>query len=273
MTTKPEGLSVYRQSERFAAGNGDVELLSSDGVVFKVHRANLASHSAVFPGQEMATNGELVPLTESSEVLGIILQYVYPSPPCQLDALSFGILIQVAEAAEKYQIFAVMEICRVLLEIRDYQEHPLEVLAYACRHGHTLMCDRVAPLTLAVEPREALRVLGPVHFAHWMLYREQWVAIRLSLPTYMDHELEYIKKHWGPCDQRWEQYQKICKEAALRGDILRCLREPDVFLAGVVAIDLTDHGCPGCTEYWDERRARLRRQVTQVRAFSAILPV
>ena len=58
----------------------------------------------------------MVPLNESSEVLDVILQYVYPSPPCRLDDLSFAMLYQVVEAAEKYQIFAVMELGRVLLQ-------------------------------------------------------------------------------------------------------------------------------------------------------------
>lgn len=63
----------------------------------------------------MATRGEVVALSESSQVLDIVLD-VYPSPPCQLDTLPFSTLYQVAEAAEKYQIFAVMEICRLLMQ-------------------------------------------------------------------------------------------------------------------------------------------------------------
>ncbi|KZV62484.1 hypothetical protein PENSPDRAFT_247767 [Peniophora sp. CONT] len=262
--------AAQQHSERFAAEDADVELLSSDNVLFKVHRASLASHSAVFPGQEVVTNGEIVSLSESSAVLDIILQYIYPSPPCHLDGLPFTTLYQVAEAAEKYQMFAVMEICRILLQIRHYQEHPLEVLAYACKYGYTSLCDQVAPLTLVVEARDAFNVLGHLYFPQWMLYREQWVGIQRSLPTYMDMDLGDIKKHWGACDERWYTWKKTCDDAVSRGDILRRLRDPDSLLASVMAINVTGH-CPGCTWFWNKRRDRLRQQVAGVRDFSAIL--
>ena len=103
-----------------------------------------------------------------------------------------------------------------------------------------------------------------------MIYREQWVKIQFSLPTYMDNDLEYIKKHWGPCDERWNQYHETYKKAVQRGEILRRLEDPNAFLASVMAINLTAHGCPGCTEYWSERQGRLRRQVAAVRAFSTL---
>lgn len=103
-----------------------------------------------------------------------------------------------------------------------------------------------------------------------MLYRDQWVKMQLSLPTYMDLKLSDIKQHWGLCDDRWNNYKQAHDGAVARGDIFRCLREPDTFLASVMAVDLTGH-CPGCTSHWDQQRDRLRRQVAEIREFSDIL--
>jgi hypothetical protein len=96
------------------APDSDVTFLSCDSVLFKVHRKNLDSHAEGFPPSEIASppSGETVPLTESSAVLDLLFQYIYPQRPPDLTKVDFPILAQLSEAVEKYQIYLAMECCK-----------------------------------------------------------------------------------------------------------------------------------------------------------------
>jgi len=59
---------------------------------------------------------EVVPLTESSAVLELLLQYMYRQPQPDLKNVDFETLAGVAEAAEKYQVFTAISWCKMLME-------------------------------------------------------------------------------------------------------------------------------------------------------------
>ena len=92
---------------------------SSDNVGFKLHRANLASHSVVFPdagamvGTKLEDRNDIVRLEEPACVLELLFQFVYPRQHRELDGLEFELLDKIAEASEKYQLFAAMALCRI----------------------------------------------------------------------------------------------------------------------------------------------------------------
>jgi hypothetical protein len=65
---------------KVSASDSDITIRSSDGVLFKVHRKNLARHSDGFPAEDMVipSKDEVVDLTETSETLELLFQYTYP---------------------------------------------------------------------------------------------------------------------------------------------------------------------------------------------------
>ena len=82
--------------------------------MLKTHRINLEMHSQVFAdagGSTIAQANEVVQLTESAEVLELMLQYVYLQPQPDLTTVSFAVLAALAEAVEKYQIYSAMGVC------------------------------------------------------------------------------------------------------------------------------------------------------------------
>ena len=81
-----------------------------------MHKTNLATHSEVFPEGDLATNDEIVQLTETSSTLELLFQYMYRQPQPDITELPFEQLSKLAEAAEKYRVFSAMEICRVMMK-------------------------------------------------------------------------------------------------------------------------------------------------------------
>lgn len=64
-------------------------------------------------GKAFVKSHELIPLSETTHTLDLLFQHVYPrSYPC-LDGVGYEELAKLAEAAEKYQVYAAMEVCRI----------------------------------------------------------------------------------------------------------------------------------------------------------------
>lgn len=59
---------------------------------------------------------EIVSLSETSTTLNLLLQYMYRQPQPDLEQVDFGTLARVAEAAEKYQVYAATTVCRILMK-------------------------------------------------------------------------------------------------------------------------------------------------------------
>ncbi|EGO29275.1 hypothetical protein SERLADRAFT_377903, partial [Serpula lacrymans var. lacrymans S7.9] len=59
----------------------------------------------------MSTRDEIVDLSESSEVLELLFQYMYPQRQPSLSGLQFSLLDSLANTAEKYQVYSALEIC------------------------------------------------------------------------------------------------------------------------------------------------------------------
>ncbi|KAG6815648.1 hypothetical protein H0H87_012660 [Tephrocybe sp. NHM501043] len=103
-------------SKNFQASDADVIFKSSDNVLFHLHRKNIEAHSAAFPPCEINTNGEFVPLTEDASTLENLFQYVYPRRHLDIKLLPSDDLFKLAEAAEKYEMYCVMSICKARIE-------------------------------------------------------------------------------------------------------------------------------------------------------------
>ncbi|KAL8287221.1 hypothetical protein RQP46_003673 [Phenoliferia psychrophenolica] len=97
-------------SDNFQAGDADLEIHSSDGVAFRVHKANLLASSKTFADMfdstsEAPLDGDLpmIELTEPAAILERILPYCYPNSvaPWELD-LPTGDL-ELFGALDKYE--------------------------------------------------------------------------------------------------------------------------------------------------------------------------
>jgi len=59
---------------------------------------------------------EVINLTESSNVLAIVFDFMYPRKQGDIEQMEFEVVIQVAEAVEKYQVFSAMKVCELRLK-------------------------------------------------------------------------------------------------------------------------------------------------------------
>lgn len=96
--------------------NADVTFCSSDGVFFHLQRKYLEVNTGAFPGSEFDTRGEITHLTETSAVLHLLFQFVYPRREPSIDDIDFNTLYALAEASEKYEVFHAMTICRIQMK-------------------------------------------------------------------------------------------------------------------------------------------------------------
>ncbi|KAG6818516.1 hypothetical protein H0H93_004357 [Arthromyces matolae] len=102
-----------KESEIFNAPDADLTIESCDNVIFRVHRKYLEAAAGAFPPSEIeAREEEIVSLTEDSETLTILFQFIYPRRNPEIDVLSFEPLYRLAEAAEKYEVFSAMDVCK-----------------------------------------------------------------------------------------------------------------------------------------------------------------
>jgi hypothetical protein len=102
------------------AVDSDLTLQSSDGVLYKVHRKNLEFHSEPFAAADAISatsdnsgGAEIVHLSERSTVLDLLLQYMYRQRQPDLEKVDFQILAELAEAAEKYEVYSAMTVCNI----------------------------------------------------------------------------------------------------------------------------------------------------------------
>ncbi|KAG5352782.1 hypothetical protein C0989_000444 [Termitomyces sp. Mn162] len=101
-------------SPNFHASDADIVVRWSDNILFHVHRKNLETHAAGFPPSEFDAKGEIVPLTEDASTL--VLRYMYPQRIPDIELLAFDHLYDLAEAADKYEVFHVMNMCKMRME-------------------------------------------------------------------------------------------------------------------------------------------------------------
>lgn len=102
---------------RVCADDSDISFKSCDRVVFKVHLRNLRSASEVLglPDDGILSTDEIVQLDEKAKVLELLFEFMYPRPQPDLQTLKFKTAAALAEAAEKYQVFPALSVCRIYM--------------------------------------------------------------------------------------------------------------------------------------------------------------
>ncbi|CAK5272348.1 unnamed protein product [Mycena citricolor] len=186
-TSAPSNVPLA-ESPLFNSSDADVSFISSDRILFRVHRKNLEVCTEGFPPCEVASPGsqELIPLEESSTILELLFQFIYPRRHPGLDTVAFEVLGPLAEAAEKYQVFPAMNICHIRL--RDMaKEHPVEVAAYAAKHDYPCLLGEIGPMMISLPAIDVADLLPPNLFRPWTRYVQEWARIHqtiaLKLPT------------------------------------------------------------------------------------------
>lgn len=98
------------------SSDADVIIRSCDNIDFHVHKRHLEFATGGFPPADTPSSlGEIVRLSESSSTLEILFQFVYPQRHPSLDKLAFEELLEVAEAAEKYEVYGALSACHLIL--------------------------------------------------------------------------------------------------------------------------------------------------------------
>jgi len=94
----------------------DIVLQSNDGRRFGAHTTQLSLYTESFPrsdqGSITSTPGETVVLTESPEVLLLMLQFMHNQIHPELENLDLDLLLAFAIAADKYGMYPALQTCR-----------------------------------------------------------------------------------------------------------------------------------------------------------------
>ncbi|KAJ6491919.1 hypothetical protein C8R45DRAFT_989920 [Mycena sanguinolenta] len=163
-------------SKLFNPQDADVVFQSCDGILFGIHRPNLQTNTEGFPPPEISTKGEIVPLSESASTFELLFQFIYPRRHPALDEIAFVDLAALAEAAEKYQVFSAMNICRI--RMRDVlPDHAPAVLTYAAKHDYPFLVSEASSYAFDMPLAEVVAVLPPYLILPWVKYVDRWTAI------------------------------------------------------------------------------------------------
>jgi len=140
-----------------------MKVRSADGFIFQLHSIVLGVTTGAFPG--LNAEGEIVQLTEPANVLEILFAFLYPKTHPDLYGESFERLIAVAQAAGKYEVPSVADVCneRLLYVFLDSSSpfflvnhifpyyrnflppHAPEILVHAIEHDYPRLISATLP--------------------------------------------------------------------------------------------------------------------------------
>jgi hypothetical protein len=128
-----------------------------------------------------------VVLPESAEILELLFRFCYPERHPDLEQLEFNTLSSLAEAAEQYELYAAINVCKIrmrcvpgFLGLESFEmpmeknrdtlpQQALEVLIYAARHAYDDIIDLAAPSVVLKTPLSELIVrLPPDYGVRWV---------------------------------------------------------------------------------------------------------
>ncbi|KAF8650287.1 hypothetical protein AX16_005315 [Volvariella volvacea WC 439] len=163
----------FTEKSRLKPLDADVVICSADGVIFRLHKRNLEAGCGAFPPASFPTLGEVVHLTESGSTLEILFQFLYPRQQPDWEALDIAELFDLVEAAEKYEVYTAIAMCRILMK-RYMDSHPQYLFAYGTKHDYPDFADQAARLLLkrgaAIE--DFISLLTPGAVLAWARYQD-----------------------------------------------------------------------------------------------------
>ncbi|KAF8638652.1 hypothetical protein AX16_010469, partial [Volvariella volvacea WC 439] len=178
-----------RISTLFNFPDADITIQSSDAVIFCIHKINLEICCGAFPPSSQPTMGEVVQLAETGSTLELLFQFIYARQHHQnWKELKFDKLYALAEAAEKYEVYTAMALCKIMLE-QFLKSYPHQLLAYATKHGYDKLADQAAIRLLQsqLDASNFIYKLTPDAVITWARYWENFQTLLRgaisSLPT------------------------------------------------------------------------------------------
>lgn len=150
-------ISTDQYHHRYKHEDGDVTLLTSDGVKFRVHSFLLKTHSSVFRDMlDLARPSDEVILTEDSKTLASLLDFVYPSDapslPKPATLRDVNILVEVAD---KYNMPRVIASLRsIVLGEEKYRTSAIDLYALACKWKWQDVAEVASTETLKINLNE-----------------------------------------------------------------------------------------------------------------------
>lgn len=96
----------------------DLILESSSGDKFGAHKHNLQTYGDGFPLSDSVVTdvtNDIPVLSESSDVLRLMLRFMHHAPQPDLQKLPFDCVAEFADAAEKYFIYSAMGVCKIYM--------------------------------------------------------------------------------------------------------------------------------------------------------------
>ncbi|EJD42521.1 hypothetical protein AURDEDRAFT_145705 [Auricularia subglabra TFB-10046 SS5] len=142
--------------DAFNFEDADVTLRSRDDMLFRVHKARLATVSAMF--RDMFENGtddaDVVNVNEDAQTLGVLLPMCYPAtsdtPPVDFEALDHAQLMACYEASCKYDMWVATQLLRRLL-VPLVNKDPFNLVRVAFLAQDQDMTARAAKATLELD--------------------------------------------------------------------------------------------------------------------------
>jgi len=168
-TTRPSEDMIH---PLFKEQDGDLIVQSSDEILFILRQRQITDYAGDFPVQASRyVNGlPAVVLPEPARVLEIVLHFFYPDRryPVLEDA-AFKLVMSVAQAVEKYQVFAARTICvkRLRYFVREY---PALITSYATKYNHPSLINEAAPHLLFSPLYETAEQLPSSDVLSWLRY-------------------------------------------------------------------------------------------------------
>lgn len=71
-----------------------------------------STQNAISSGSLTLAEGEVILLSERAVVLEVLFAFMHPNRHPDLEDKDFALVAEVAEAAEKYQVYPAMNVCR-----------------------------------------------------------------------------------------------------------------------------------------------------------------
>ncbi|KAF9031707.1 hypothetical protein BDZ89DRAFT_616349 [Hymenopellis radicata] len=243
-----------RCKESACTADVDLVLRSSDGIQFGAHLQYLSFSTAAFsiPDNVLKLDQtEVVDLSEDATTLEIILKFVHPQRPPAADNIADDLLVQIAEAVEKYGVYPGMEVCRLRMKQMTLT-HPLQVLLYAVRHGHDDMVDVAASYSVYKHIEAAWKILRGSHITYiaWTIYREERKRLAREVFDYtpMVDDVHY-RSNSGKTVTRCETWTDYSQKV-----IAAVGSEPPVNLQQFRTVCSTHSGqCMRCWSQWEKK--------------------
>ncbi|KAF9457805.1 hypothetical protein BDZ94DRAFT_1118483, partial [Collybia nuda] len=149
--------------------DADVSYQSSDHVRFLVHKDNLSVTAVGFPTKMENQPDTPILLPETGEVLDCIFRFCYPERHPDLSTLDFEIFSQIADTAEKYKVFAAMNVCNIQMN-KTLPHHATEVLVYAAKHDYQKLLMKTAQLVMDIPLPKILPLLPSYLVVPWVYW-------------------------------------------------------------------------------------------------------